>query len=141
MRDLMLRSGQEALDTGKFLGHPVLPIFGLKMEDILQSNRLVETLLDTLLAGFTLPNTLTTVLQDWMKGRRSEADNLNGHVVMEARRLGLASPVNAAIIELSHRIEQGSLKQEPANFHLLQDLVGQLSKSAPKEATIVETEI
>ena len=59
-------------------------------------------------------------------------DNLNGHVVMEARRLGLASPVNAAIIELSHRIEQGSLKPEPANFHLSQDLVGQLSKSAER---------
>ncbi|MFT2612622.1 hypothetical protein, partial [Escherichia coli] len=49
MRELMLRSGQEALDTGAALGHPALPIFGLKPDDIRQSNRLVETLLDTLL--------------------------------------------------------------------------------------------
>src|ERR1700753_1400498 len=69
MRDLMLRSGQEALDVGEALGHPVLPIFGLKEADVSQTNRLVETLLDVLLGGFTLPTTKTTVLQDWMKGR------------------------------------------------------------------------
>ena len=43
MRELMLRSGQEALDTGSALGYPVLPIFGLKPDDMRHSNRLVET--------------------------------------------------------------------------------------------------
>jgi len=74
MRELMLRSGQEALDVGAALGPPVLPIFGLKDGDLSQTNRLVETLLDVLLVGFTLPTTKTTVLQDWMKGRHSEVD-------------------------------------------------------------------
>lgn len=123
MRELMLRSGQEALDTGAALGHPVLPIFGLKAEDMRQSNRLVETLLDVLLAGFTLPSTKTTVLQDWMKGRHSEVDDLNGLVAAEAKRVGRSAPVNAAIAELAHRIEKGSLKPDPANLRLLQDLV------------------
>jgi 2-dehydropantoate 2-reductase len=123
MRDLMLRSGQEALDVGKALNHPVVPIFGMKPEDVRQSNRLVEVLLDTLVAGFTLKSTLTTVLQDWMKGRHSEVDNLNGEVVAEARRLGLASPVNAAIVELARRIEQGTLKPGPSNLKLIQELV------------------
>ena len=123
MRDLMLRSGQEALDTGVALGHPVLPIFGLTPEDVRQSNRLVEMLLDTLLAGFTLPGTKTTVLQDWMKGRHSEVDDLNGHVVKEAERLGVSTPVNAAVVELAHRIEQGILKPQPSNFRLLEQMV------------------
>lgn len=123
MRELMLRSGQEALDTGAALGHPALPIFGLKPDDIRQSNRLVETLLDTLLDGFTLRSTLTTVLQDWMKGRRSEADGLNGHVLAEAKRLGLETPVNAVIVELARRIEQGSLKPGRENLDLLQNLI------------------
>ncbi len=122
MRDLMLRSGQEALDTGAALGHPALPIFGLKPDDVRQSNRLVETLLDTLLTGFTLPNTLTTVLQDWMKGRKSEADSLNGQVVAEAERLGLSAPVNAAIVALARRIEQGTLKPHPSNLGLLREM-------------------
>ena len=124
MRELMVRSGQEALDTGAALGHPALPIFGLKPEDMRQSNRLVEMLLDTLLAGFTLPNTKTTVLQDWMKGRHSEVDDLNGLVSAEAKRLGRAAPVNAAITELAHRIERGALKPDPANLGLLQELIG-----------------
>ena len=79
----MLRSGQEALDTGAVIGHRVLPIFGLTPEDIRQTNRLVETLLDTLLEGFVLPHTKTTVLQDWIKGRHSEVDDINGLVVAE----------------------------------------------------------
>ena len=123
MREIMLRSGQEAFDTGVALGHPSVPIFGMKPDDLRQSNRLVEVLLDTLVKGFTIESTLTTVLQDWMKGRRSEIDNLNGQVVDEARRLGLSMPVNAAIVELAHRIEQGQLKPGPENLTLLHDLI------------------
>ncbi|MBX9841262.1 MAG: hypothetical protein K2Z80_05580, partial [Xanthobacteraceae bacterium] len=82
-------------------------------------------LLDTLLSGFTLPNTMTTVLQDWMKGRLSEADGLNGHVVEKARRMGMQTPVNAAVVELARRIEQGTLKPDPSNLGLLEQLIQQ----------------
>ena len=34
MRNLMLRSSQEALDVGVALGNPVLPIFGLTPNDL-----------------------------------------------------------------------------------------------------------
>lgn len=124
MRELMIRSGQEALDTGAALGHPVLPIFGMKPDQVRQTNRLVETMLDTLLAGFTLPHTKTTVLQDWMKGRHSEVDDLNGLVAAEARRLGRRAPVNTAIAELAHRVERHALEPSPANLKLLQELAG-----------------
>jgi 2-dehydropantoate 2-reductase len=123
MRDLMLRAGQEALDVGAAIGHPVLPIFGLAPDDMRGTNRLVETLLDVLLSGFTLPDTKTTVLQDWMKGRRSEVNDLNGLVVREARRCGREAPVNAAITELARRIEQGTLEPDPANVEILRSLV------------------
>lgn len=122
MRELMLRSGEEALETGVAMGHPVLPIFGMTPEDIRKSNRLVETLLDTLLAGFTLAHTTTTVLQDWHKGRHSEVDDLNGLVVAEAMKLGGSAPVNAAIVELAHRVERQELKPDPSNLRLLLDL-------------------
>ena len=115
MRTLMLRAGQEALDIGAMLGHPVLPIFGLKPDDIRQTNRLVETLLDVLLSGFTLPTTKTTVLQDWMKGRHSEVDDLNGLVSRVAKQLGKSAPVNEAIVALGHRIERGQLKPSIGN--------------------------
>lgn len=123
MRELMLRSGQEALDTGAALGHAALPIFGLTADDVRQSNRLVETLLDTLLAGFVLPETKTTVLQDWMKGRHSEVDDLNGLVAAEAAQVGRKAPVNAAITEIAHRIETGELEPGPANLDILKEMV------------------
>lgn len=124
MRQMMVRAGQEALDTGVALGYPTLPIFGLTPEDIRQSNRLVDMLLDTLLEGFTLKHTITTVLQDWMKGRHSEVDDLNGLVAAEAARLGRSAPVNAAIAELGRRIEAGTLKPGPENLALLKELAG-----------------
>lgn len=124
MRELMLRSGQEALDAGGAIGHKVLPIFGMKPEDIRQSNRLVETLLDTLLQGFVLPNTKTTVLQDWMKGRHSEVEDINGAVVAEARARGGNASVNAAVVMLARRIERGDLKPGPENLILLKELAG-----------------
>lgn len=124
MREMMLRSGQEAFDAGARIGHKVLPIFGLTPEDLRQSNQPVETLLDVLLKGFVLPNTKTTVLQDWMKGRHSEVDNINGEVVAEMVRRGGKAPVNAAVVELARQIERGTLKPGPENFALLRQLSG-----------------
>ena len=97
----------------------MLPIFGLTPEDVRQTNRLVETLLDTLLEGFVLPHTKTTVLQDWMKGRHSEVDDINGLVAAESARMGNPAPVNAAIAEIAHRIERGELAPDPSNLVLL----------------------
>jgi 2-dehydropantoate 2-reductase len=118
MRDIMLRSSQEALDVGA----AVLPIFGLTPGDIRQSNRVVETLLDTLMAGFTLRSTATTVLHDWNKGRHSEVDDVNGLIVMEAKRMGLTAPVNRALVNLARQIEQGALTPNPGNLDLLIDM-------------------
>jgi 2-dehydropantoate 2-reductase len=118
----MVRSGQEALDTGADIGYGVLPIFGLTPDDVRETNRLVERLLDTLLEGFVLPHTKTTVLQDWIKGRHSEVDELNGLVVTERMRRGKSAPVNAAVVELAHRIERHELRPRPDNLAILLEL-------------------
>jgi 2-dehydropantoate 2-reductase len=116
MRELMLRSGQEALDTGIALGYPVLPIFGLSPGHLDEPQLVVERLLDTLLAGFVLPHTTTTILHDWLKGRHSEVDDINGLVVAEAARLGIPAPANSAVVELAHRIERGELGPDRPNL-------------------------
>jgi 2-dehydropantoate 2-reductase len=122
MRDLMLRSGQEALDAGRALGYQTLPIFGLTATDVAQQDHLVELLLDTLLTGFVLPNTTTTILQDWTKGRRSEVDDLNGLIVASEERTGLMAQVNRAVVEVAHRIERHELKPSAGNIELLHEL-------------------
>ena len=122
MRELMTRAGQEALDVGGALGYPVLPIFGLTPDDVSTPETVVSTMLDTLYAGFVRPGATTTVLQDWTKGRRSEAGDINGTVVREAAKVGVAAPVNAAALEVARRIESGELAPGADNLALLQQL-------------------
>src|SRR5262249_27928212 len=45
MRDLMLRSGNEALEAAIGVGSPIVPIFGVRPEDVGQPGAVVETLL------------------------------------------------------------------------------------------------
>ena len=127
MRELMLRSGQEALDAAVGLGNPILPIFGLGREDVERAEAVVETLLDRVLGGFVLPHSTSTILQDWAKGRRSEVDDINGHVVSAAEQLGQEAPVNAAVVELAHVIERGEVEPDPSSLELLLERVLTLS--------------
>lgn len=122
MRDFMLRSGQEALDAGGLQGYATLPIFGLAASDIADPTTAVEVLLDTLLAGFVLPDTKTTILQDWMKGRRSEVAEINGTVVAVHAQHGSSAPANAAVVELARRIEAGELEPGRHNLTMLLEL-------------------
>lgn len=128
MRDLMVRSGREALVAGQAQGLAPLPIFGLSQSDIDGADDVVETLLDTLLAGFVISTTKTTILQDWMKGRRSEVDDINGRVVSVLRDHGHPAPVNSAVVEFAHAIESGALTPGPENLSALLDRSAQLAQ-------------
>ncbi len=75
-------------------GHEPLPIFGLADDDLADRGAIVETMLDVLYDRFVVAGATTTVLQDWRKGRRSEAADLNGFVAAEGARLGIPTPAN-----------------------------------------------
>jgi 2-dehydropantoate 2-reductase len=121
MRDLMIASGREALAAGLAQGYEVQPIFGLTAADLTDEDAVVEKLLDALYEGFVLPTTTTTILHDWRKGRRSEVDDINGRVVAQ---LGDQAPVNAAVVEMAHRIERGELEPAITNYAELAQLAG-----------------
>lgn len=122
MRELMVRAGNEALAVGLRDGRQILPIFGLGPLDVARPDALVEVLLDALYAGFVLPSTTTTVLHDWRKGRRSEAEQLNGLVARRGVEQGTPTPANDALIEVARRIERGDLLPDPQNASLLMAL-------------------
>ena len=119
MHDFMLRAGKEAVRTSTDLGHRVVPIFGLEDVDPAQPDLFVERMLDAVYTQWSLPHTLTTVLQDWRKGRHSEVDELNGYVVQQRAQLGGQAPANARTVEIAHRIESGDLKPGVENAELL----------------------
>ena len=120
----MPRHAGSGLGEGRAQGYEVLPIFGLTADEIRDPDTVVETLLDTLCAGFVLPQTKTTILQDWVKGRRSEVDDINGAVVAAGGRFGLPTTVNEAVVEVAHRIEGHQIEPGEHNLDLLLDLVG-----------------
>jgi 2-dehydropantoate 2-reductase len=125
IREVMMASGKEAVRTALALGHQLVPIMGNSRVEVNDPDAYATALLDQVLSGWTLPDTLVTVLQDWRKGRRGEIDDINGLVVREQEKLGGAAPVNARLVEMAHRVERGELKADPANVGLLVSLVSE----------------
>jgi 2-dehydropantoate 2-reductase len=119
MREFMIETGQETIRTCLATGNRLMPIFGMTEADIADPDDYAVLLLDKVLKDFTLPSTLTTVLQDWRKSRRSEVHEINGLVVREQERLGGSAPLNARVVELAAQIEAGTLEARPENLALL----------------------
>ena len=121
MRAFMIASGKEAQLASKLLGNTLLPIFGLTAKDIANEDQVVDTLLDTLMQGFVLPSSTTTILQDWQKSRHSEVNEINGLVVKTLKTFGKEAPVNSKIVEMARKIEHGELTPDPKNLAELLD--------------------
>lgn len=122
VRELMLRSGEEALAAGQAIGYRIEPIIGLKAEDAQGSNRFLENLLDKMTVDVG-PTAKNAMLQDHIKGRRTEIEDINGLVVAESRKRGLATPVNDVLVDLNRRITAGELKPDAANLQLALSMI------------------
>lgn len=122
MREFALQCGTEALTAGQSQGYSIEPIFGLSEEDVKDTNRLLEKLVDKLGADVG-PGARDAVLQDHLKGRYSEVDLINGLVVEETESRGGNAPFNAAVTEITRRIRLGELEPDPSNLDLARELV------------------
>jgi 2-dehydropantoate 2-reductase len=122
MREIVIKIGQEAMWLGEALGFKVEPIMGLTPEEMRQANRLPEKLLDTLV-GHIGPAARDCILQDFLKGRRTEIEMINGLVVEESKKIGKAAPYNAAVVEIGEMISSGIISPKPENIELLQDVI------------------
>ncbi len=58
----------------------------------------------------TMPETRSSTAQDLARGRPTEIDHLNGYLVAEGERLGIATPVNRTLHALMKLLEQTRLK-------------------------------
>lgn len=110
LRPIMRRAGVEALALSSELGYTIRPLFGHDA-DPGNPEDFIDALLTLVAYRYARPTSYTTVLQDWHKGRRSEAEDVNGLVVAEAARLGTTTPVNEVVIRIAHRIEAGELRR------------------------------
>jgi 2-dehydropantoate 2-reductase len=56
------------------------------------------------------------MLQDVMRRRRTEIEQLNGYVAAEGRRAGIPTPFNDKAVELYRAYGVGKLRPDPKNL-------------------------
>lgn len=113
MREVMDAAGTEALEAALASGSKIVPMFGQEGIDELPPERYSAALLDAVLSGWSLEDTKVAILQDWLKGRKGEGEEMSGLVVEEAERFGFEAPVNQRLVELSRQVESGELDPGP----------------------------
>jgi 2-dehydropantoate 2-reductase len=124
MREIVLEIGQEAMLLGEALGYKPEPIMGLSKIEMDQSNRLPEKLLNTLV-GHIGPAARDCILQDFLKGRRTEVEMINGFVVTELAKIGKTAPYNSAVMQIGAMISSGELSPKPENIEILRNVIKQ----------------
>jgi 2-dehydropantoate 2-reductase len=120
--ELAVRLGRECLQVGTALGYRAEPIFGMSAEEFMGStDEILRKTLLTLLAHIG-KKSRNSMLQDHLKGRRSEIDFMNGLVVKKGREAGIPTPFNEEVVALTKRIEKGTWRPAPDHLALLEKL-------------------
>jgi 2-dehydropantoate 2-reductase len=119
IRDVMTSAGDEAIRAGLALGYRSVPILDTPVDVDAEPAAYARRLLDRVLSHYNSPSTKFAVLQDWLKGRRGEVDDVSGLVAREQTRLGGEARVNGRLVAVAHRIERGELSPEPDNVTML----------------------
>lgn len=119
---IIIKIASEALTVAQTLGVQVEPVGGIPAMAYLEAARgvgLEDLRKKWVEAGRNLGAGRPSLLQDMMKGRRTEVDYLNGYVVRKGSQVGVPTPMNEGIVEITKELEAGALKQGPANLMLL----------------------
>jgi len=69
----------------------------------------------------TMPDQFSSTAQDLARGKRSEIDHLNGHVLRKGEALGIATPVNRVLHTVVKLLEAGSANKEPQGSRELRE--------------------
>jgi 2-dehydropantoate 2-reductase len=131
---LAVRLAAETVAVGEALGHKVEDVHPTGAPSPLTAGLLARTasdpaamatataILAALAAARAGRENPVSLLQDLLKGRRTEIDYLNGQVVTSAATVGVPTPLNSAIIPIVKEVERGRLKRRRENALGLVDL-------------------
>ena len=118
-----IKIATEAVKVGHALGIEVQPVSGIPAElyEHAADGKSIDEIKARLAEGAeALREGKPSLLQDVLKGRRTEVDYLNGYVARRGREVGIPTPVNEAITDLIHRVERGELTPDVANIKYLE---------------------
>jgi 2-dehydropantoate 2-reductase len=118
--------GAEVVRVARAAGYDVAPISGIEAQryvDAAEGRGLAE--LEAEIAGRPSAGDVgrPSLLQDVMRGRRTEIDDLNGYVVSEGARLGVPTPFNEAVVREVKRHGVGKLTPDPKHLEPLARLL------------------
>jgi 2-dehydropantoate 2-reductase len=109
----------ECVKVARKSGHEVEPIYGLDPQRFVDAaeGQGTDALLADMAAGAAfLAGGRPSLLQDVLKGRRTEIEYLNGWVAGQGRKVGVPTPVNDAVVALVKSFGVGKLKPDPKNL-------------------------
>ena len=125
LRRFSSRLGSEAIRVGQALGYSLEEILHLEPETIARAGEGDVGATERVAAQRLKDSEKSSsehrpsMGQDMMKGRRTEIEHLNGYVSAQGRKVGVATPMNDAVVRvvLSHGV--GRLRPDPKNLEPL----------------------
>ena len=112
----------EAIMVGRACGYEVEPVWGFPTQRFVDAyeGRGLEDLRKGLAdSAAGRGSGRPSMLQDVMRRRRTEIDQLNGYVVEHGKKTGVRTPFNERIVELFHQHGVGTLTASVANLEPL----------------------
>ncbi|MFN8522316.1 MAG: 2-dehydropantoate 2-reductase [Chloroflexota bacterium] len=127
-RKIAIRIADEVIRVGRAAGYEVEPLFGIPAQKFVdavasEDTAALETEMGARATGLAIGR--PSFLQDVMRGRRTEIQELNGLVVSEGRRLGVATPFNEAIVHEVVNFPVGKITPNPKNLEPLARMIKQ----------------
>src|SRR5438128_32073 len=118
-RRLAVFLGAEVIRVGRARGFEVEPIWGIAPQrflDAAEGRGLADVEAEISRDARSRAGGRPSLLQDVLRGRRTEIEYLNGYVVTEGKKAGVATPVNEAVVDLYRRHGVGTLRPDPKNL-------------------------
>ena len=126
VNDVSINIAAEVVSVGKALGIQVEPISGIPADNYLPTDNAeaMEDLKSRLAEGAgQLGAGRPSMLQDVMKGRKTEIDYLNGYVAARGDTVGVDTPFCDGIVDIVRRVERGEMPYEESNIDPLRAMV------------------
>src|SRR5499427_5891410 len=125
-RRIAVFTAAEVIQVGRARGYEVEPIYSITAQrfvDATQGQGLAEVEAEMARDAKSRVGGRPSMLQDVMKGRRTEINYLNGYVSDQGKQVGVKTPINDKIVELVNAPGVGLLKPDRKNLDPLWALV------------------
>ena len=123
---IAIQIAAEVVKVGRACGHEIEPIYGIAAQrfvDAAEGRGRAEVEADMAAGAKHLTGGRPSLLQDVLRGRRTEIDYLNGYVCEQGRRVGIPTPFNDAMVAAIHSHGVGKLRPDPKNLEPLAKLL------------------